>query len=117
MHFGRRGALNLPIAAGEYAENVVRKDFTVTERLAIADAVRREIGNRQGQRTELVTEKSQVLSGRKTREVAAERAGFGSRETLRRAEKVVHGFGKAAQVDHKSASFAGTLLQLGDSTR
>lgn len=41
------------IAAGEYAENEVRKDFTPSERVAIVDALRAEIGNRQGQRTDL----------------------------------------------------------------
>ena len=40
------------ILAGEYAENEVRKDFTPSERVAIAKAIERQIGNRRGQRTD-----------------------------------------------------------------
>jgi hypothetical protein len=47
----------------------VRKDFTPSERVAIADAVRREIGNRQGRRTELPGERPEV-TGRESREIA-----------------------------------------------
>src|ERR1700704_3496959 len=40
------------IVAGEYAENEIRKDFTPSERVAIAKAIERRVGNRQGQRTD-----------------------------------------------------------------
>jgi len=40
------------IVSGEYAENEIRKDFTTSERVAIAKAVEKKIGNRQGQRTD-----------------------------------------------------------------
>ena len=40
------------IVAGEYAENEFRKDFTPSERGAIAKAVERQVGNRRGQRTD-----------------------------------------------------------------
>src|ERR1035441_6794341 len=40
------------IMNGEYAENEVRKDFTPSERVAIAKAIERKVGNRQGQRTD-----------------------------------------------------------------
>jgi hypothetical protein len=40
------------IIAGEYHENEVRKDFTPSERVAIARAIERQVGNRQGQRTD-----------------------------------------------------------------
>jgi hypothetical protein len=40
------------ILAGEYHENEVRKDFTPSERVAIAKAIERQIGNLQGQRTD-----------------------------------------------------------------
>jgi hypothetical protein len=40
------------ILAGEYHENEVRKDFTPSERVAVAKAIERRIGNRQGQRTD-----------------------------------------------------------------
>jgi hypothetical protein len=79
------------ILAGEYAEDEVRKDFTPSERVAIARAVEQQIGNRQGQRAdkELVQDFAQVGPGRKTRDAAAERAGFGNHETYRQAAKVV----------------------------
>jgi ParB-like chromosome segregation protein Spo0J len=76
------------IAAGEYAENEMRKDFTASERVAIAKAVREEIGNRQGKRTELQSNRSEV-SGKQSRQMAAEHSGFGSATSLARAEKVV----------------------------
>lgn len=41
------------ILAGEFAENEVRKDFTPSERAAIAEAIEKGIGNRKGQRTDL----------------------------------------------------------------
>jgi len=85
------------IAAGEYAENEVRKDFTISERVAIGDAVAAEIGNRQGQRTdqkevgnaEPVENFPQVSQGQKTRQVAAQRAGFGNETTYHQAKLAV----------------------------
>ena len=58
------------ILAGEYAENEVRKDFTPSERVAIAKAIERQIGNRRGQRTdkELGQKIPQVDPGKKTRD-------------------------------------------------
>ena len=44
------------ILAGEYAENLVRKDFTPSERVAIARAIERQVGNRRGQRTDQLRE-------------------------------------------------------------
>jgi hypothetical protein len=83
--------LNVPsLLEAEFAENELRKDFTPTERVAIAKAIEEEIGNRQGKRTdlELVVERPQV-KGDKTRAIAAEKAGFGSEVTYRRAKAVV----------------------------
>jgi hypothetical protein len=62
------------VASGE-----LRKDFTPTERVAIAKAIEEEIGNRQGKRTDLepVGDCPQVTAD-KTRAIAAEKAGFGS---------------------------------------
>jgi DNA modification methylase len=74
------------ILAGEYHENEVRKDFTPSERVAIARAIERQVGNRRGQR---VQKTAQVKPGWKTRDAAAERAGFGNHETYRQAAKVV----------------------------
>jgi|LSQX01.1.fsa_nt_gb DNA modification methylase len=79
------------IVSGEYAENEIRKDFTPSERVAIAKAIEKKIGNRQGRRTDRrpVEQIPQVEPGRKTREVAAEKAGFGNDRTYRQAAKVV----------------------------
>lgn len=75
------------IVSGEMAENEVRKDFTPSERVAIADAVRQQVGHRPGQRTELRDDGPEV--GTRTRDIAAQRAGFGSGKQLERAENVV----------------------------
>ncbi|KKL21524.1 hypothetical protein LCGC14_2444590 [marine sediment metagenome] len=73
------------IAAGEYAENEIRKDFTLSERDAIRRTLEAEIGNRQGQRTdkELVGNSPQVEPGQKTREITAKQAGFRSTDEAR----------------------------------
>lgn len=79
------------IVEGEYAENEIRKDFTPSERVAIGKAIEAEIGQRQGQRTDLepVENLPQVPPGTKTREVAAEKAGFGNARTYQQAKRVV----------------------------
>ncbi len=79
------------ILAGEYAKNDIRKDFTPSERVAIAKAIERKVGNRQGQRTdrELRGKIPEVAPGTRTRETAAEKAGFGNDTTYRQAAKVV----------------------------
>lgn len=78
------------IIAGEYAENEIRKDFTPSERVAIAKAIERKVGNRQGQRTDQLRGRiPEVVPGKRTRETAAEKAGFGNDKTYRQAAKVV----------------------------
>lgn len=79
------------ILAGEYAENEIRKDFTESERVAIANAVEAALGNRQGQRTdiELPRNCAEVVRGEETRDVAARKAGFPSKDTYERAKRVV----------------------------
>jgi ParB family chromosome partitioning protein len=76
------------IARGEWSENEVRKDFTVEERVAIADTIKLELGNRQGERTDL--ESGDSKSAGPTSELAARRAGFGSAGSYRRAKTVVN---------------------------
>lgn len=79
------------ILAGEYAENTLRKDFTVSERVAIAEAVRLELGERRGGDQSAKSD-TLPLTGRKTREIAAERAGFGGHTTFAKAKRVIdHG--------------------------
>lgn len=82
------------IVAGEYAENEVRKDFTASERVAIAEAVKAQLGERRGAPSKsgapVIGQKfAQLHDGVRTKEIAAERAGFGNAETLRQASAVV----------------------------
>ncbi len=77
------------IVAGEFAENEVRKDFTVSERVAIAGAIEAEIGERRGRPSEENPQHVAELNGQETRDVAAEKAGFGNHETYRQAKSVV----------------------------
>lgn len=100
------------IVEGEYAENEVRKDFSVSERVAIGRAVEAALGKRLGinQHTpkegrEIIPdpppqvglpskaaaeprEKVPSFSGR-TADLAAEKAGFGNRKTYEAAKKVI----------------------------
>jgi len=88
------------IVLAEHAENEIRKDFTVSERVEIGKAVEQELGKRQGQRTdlgnegqtelvEILPQVTQADSGQKSREIAAQKAGFGSDKTYRDAKTVV----------------------------
>jgi len=100
--------LNIPdLLRAENDENIVRKDFTPSERVAIGTAIEEQLGNRQGQRTdkELLQNFAEVKTssdpepirqnfaelpkGKTTREIAAEKAGFGNPETYRQAKHVV----------------------------
>jgi ParB-like chromosome segregation protein Spo0J len=78
------------IVAGEYTENALRKDFTISERVAIANAIA-EI--------ESVAAKKRMKAGKKsdptvncpegtaeTRDIAAEKSGFGSGKEYERAK-------------------------------
>lgn len=84
----------------EHAENEIRKDFTVSERVEIGKAVEAELGKRQGQRTDLANENQvgllelpvncKEVAGKQTAAIAADRAGFDSEATYRRAKTVAH---------------------------
>ena len=85
--------VDLPsIAAGEYAENAVRKDFTPSERLAIAEAIRAEMGDRRGSNQYVTKERPENFpdapKGEETRVIAARKAGFGNETTYRQARTV-----------------------------
>ncbi len=74
------------ILAGEYAENEIRKDFTPSERVEIGKALEARLGERRGKdNRQNVAE----LKGRRSDELAAEKAGFGNRTTYEQAKKVV----------------------------
>ena len=75
------------IVEGEHDENEVRKDFNFSERMAIAEAVERELGERRGRRSEK-WENSPTLEGR-TRDIAAKAAGFSSGRTYEEAKAVI----------------------------
>jgi N6-adenosine-specific RNA methylase IME4 len=91
------------LVEGEHDENEVRKDFTPSERVAIARAIEDALGKRQGKRTDRAAETSgqaellaeppqdfaEVRPGQETRDFAARKAGFGNRETARQAASVV----------------------------
>lgn len=82
------------LVEGEHDENEVRKEFTTTERVAIAATIEDVIGTRQGQRTDLKHEQlpvpvPEVIKGAETRDVAAKKAGLGSGKTYQQARTVV----------------------------
>lgn len=79
------------ILIGENAENEVRKDFTPSERVAIAMAIADELNERRGRprSAEKVQEIAPIPRGEKTRAFAAKKAGFGNHETFRQARHVV----------------------------
>lgn len=79
----------------EHDENEIRKQFTVTERLAIAQRIAERLqgpnGTRQGQRSDLVTSGNISPSddAGRTKDIAAAKAGLGSGKTMEAAQKVV----------------------------
>jgi ParB-like chromosome segregation protein Spo0J len=94
--------VNLDALQAEHDENQVRKDFTASERVAIAKAIKDNAGERRGRPakqqhdvTGEIREKIPELpiaDGERTADAAAKAAGFGNRKTLEHAEKVVeHG--------------------------
>ena len=66
------------VVLGEHAENELRKDFTVSERVAIGEEVEKKLGERKGERNDLA--EFSAKSG-KTADIAGEKAGFGSGDT------------------------------------
>jgi hypothetical protein len=75
----------------EHDENELRKDFTVSERVAIGQEIERRLGNRQGQRSDIAQpgpNLAQVNAG-KTEAIAAKRSGFGGRTQYQKAKAVV----------------------------
>jgi ParB-like chromosome segregation protein Spo0J len=86
--------LNVPsLLEAEFAENELRKDFTPTERVAIAKAIEEEIkaqGERRGNPAfTSIPGDCPEGTGNETRAIAAEKAGFKSDRTYRRAKTVV----------------------------
>ena len=72
-------------------ENTMRKDFTISERVAVFRALKAEIGNRKGKRTDLQPREKipEVKPGERTDDFAAKRAGLGNRRTAEQAERAI----------------------------
>lgn len=83
--------LDMPhIVLGENAENEVRKEFTPSERVAIAEAIKERVTERRGKPSkDIPHDCAELPKGQETRDFAAKKAGFGSHETYRRAKTVV----------------------------
>ena len=75
--------------SAEHDENEMRKQFTVTERLEIAQRIAERMGARQGQRNDIGTSGNISRSKGYTRDIAAKQSGLGSGKTLEAAKKVV----------------------------
>ena len=107
------------IILGEYAENELRKDFTVSERVAIGKQIEALLAGRRGSNQyrlkELPQNFGEALLGKETADVAAEKAGFGNPETYRQAKRVVEEGSDAlieAVDDGLAVSTAEPLLKL-----
>ena len=82
------------LVEGEFHENEHHKGFTVSERVAIGNAIEKLLGNRRGRRTDLELQDNcpEVKPGIQTRDIAAQKAGFNNYRTYERAKAVVeHG--------------------------
>ena len=82
------------IILGEFAENEMRKDFTVSERVAIARAIEERLAARHGgdRRSEEVQGgkiSTLEIPGEKSRDLAAKQVGFGSGKTYEAAKRAV----------------------------
>lgn len=75
----------------EHDENEIRKQFTVTERLAIAQRIAERIGGRVGSNQYAMKEGPEIFPEAQgdTRDIAASKSGFGSGKTMEAAKKVV----------------------------
>lgn len=86
------------IIEGELSANEMRKSFTPSERKAITYAIMEKMNDEFGERRggDVKSEKARnqsgraptLISGRKTRDLAAKKAGLGSEKTMRRVEIV-----------------------------
>ena len=99
---------------GEYAENEIRKDFTISERAAISEEKKRRLSKRNGsnQHKRKHEEGCQNFDnppviGRSDDE-AAKAGGFGNRQTMRQAQYVVnHGSNRLiGAMDEEQASIS-----------
>jgi hypothetical protein len=85
------------IVEGEWAENEIRKAFTLEERVYVGRAIEQEIGNRAGRprATDNSGISAGISKGTETRDHAATLAGFGSATNYRYAKEIVEAAEKA----------------------
>lgn len=76
------------LVLGEQAENAIRKDFTVEERVGIAEKVEKLLGERRGRPGEKLSKNLDNIRGKRTEDIAAQEAGFRNGETYRQAKVV-----------------------------
>lgn len=82
--------INLDAAVlGEYSENEFRKQFTASERVAIAKAVQELEPQPMGRPSKESKHNNADLPKGQTRDIAAKKAGFGSHESYTKAATVV----------------------------
>ncbi len=84
--------LNLPsLLMAERDENELHKGFTPSERVSIARALEDELkaNERRGRPSDEIVENFPQFDGKKSRDLAAEKAGFGNGKTYQQAKKVV----------------------------
>lgn len=102
------------ILQGELAENEFRKDFTPSERVAIGEAIERELGERLGSNQHSGGPENFPDPKGDTRDIAAKAAGFGNGKTYEQAKRVAN---EAAPelvqaMDEGRASVSGALALL-----
>ena len=102
------------ILQGELAENEFRKDFTPSERVAIGEAIERELGSRLGANQHSEGPENFPDPKGDTRDIAAKAAGFGNGKTYEQAKRVAN---EAAPelvqaMDEGRASVSGALALL-----
>ncbi|MEO5351226.1 MAG: ParB N-terminal domain-containing protein [Magnetococcus sp. YQC-3] len=86
--------IDVPSLLAERDENEVRKDFTPSERVVIGKAVEDLLSERHGSnqyqtKVDVQNIAHPLVPGQKSREIAAQAAGFGNAETYRQAKQVV----------------------------
>ncbi|WP_193771359.1 DNA N-6-adenine-methyltransferase [Candidatus Magnetaquicoccus inordinatus] len=113
--------VDAPAIMAEHDENEIRKDFTPSERMAIGREIEEAIGNRSGQRMDIIKPEPrenfpEVKPGQRTSDIAAQHAGFGNYKTYQQAKVVVdHGTPELVEAMDRgdiSISAAATIAKL-----
>jgi ParB family chromosome partitioning protein len=98
----------LDLLRAEHDENVMRKGFTLIEKVQISEAIKAGMGSKQGSRTdlnisnELQGVRPEVPKGRQTRDIVAKEAGFSSARSMEKAKAVLK-YGDPETVDAVAA--------------